>query len=113
MDKSSRSTLEMRDGTSRPAIAGRVENMEEYGVVFIGFPIWWYVAPRIVETFLESYDFSGKTVVPFFTSGGSGAGKTDEVLRALCPASVQWKSAHGLNGAGAAAIKRWVDGLGL
>lgn len=66
-----------------------------------------------METFLESYDFSGKTVVPFFTSGGSGAGKTDEVLRALCPASVQWKSAHGLNGAGAAAIKRWVDGLGL
>ena len=113
MDKSSRSTLEMRDETSRPAIAGRVENMDGYGVVFIGFPIWWYVAPRIVETFLESYDFPGKTVVPFFTSGGSGAGKTDEVLRALCPASVQWKSAHGLNGAGAAAIKRWVDGLGL
>ena len=71
-DKKSRSTIEMNDKTARPAIAEKLPNMEDYGVVFVGFPIWWYVAPRIIETFLESYDFVGKTVVPFATSGGSG-----------------------------------------
>ena len=70
MDKKSRSTLEMKDEHSRPAIAGRVEDMAPYGTVFVGFPIWWYQAPRIIETFLESYDFTGKTVIPFATSGG-------------------------------------------
>lgn len=87
MDKSSRSSREMADENFRPKILGRVENMESYGVVFVGFPIWWYVAPRIIQTFLESYDFSGKTVVPFFTSGGSGAGKTDRILHECCPAA--------------------------
>ena len=114
MDKSSRSTLEMRDGTSRPAIAGRVENMDGYGVVFIGFPIWWYVAPTIINTFLESYDFSGKTIVPFCTSGGSGAGKTDQVLHALCPDSVDWRPCKLLNGRPSAAqLAKWVDSLHL
>ena len=61
----------MNDPTSRPAISGKVENMEQYDTVFVGFPIWWYVAPTIINTFLESYDFSGKTVIPFATSGGS------------------------------------------
>ena len=74
MDQKSRSTLEMNDPKARPAIAAAVPNMAEYDVVFVGFPIWWYVAPRIIETFLESYDFSGKIVVPFCTSGGSGLG---------------------------------------
>ena len=87
MDKKSRSTLEMNDETSRPAIAGRVEDMAQYDTVFVGFPIWWYQAPRIIETFLESYDFAGKTVVPFATSGGSGMGKTDAILKAVCPAA--------------------------
>lgn len=85
MDKKSRSTIEMQDPSSRPAIAGTVADMDAYGTVFVGFPIWWYVAPAIIHTFLESYDFSGKTIVPFCTSGGSGAGKTDEVLHALVP----------------------------
>ena len=68
-DKHSRSSLEMNDPASRPAIAGKVPDMGGYDTVFVGFPIWWYVAPTIVKTFLESYDFSGKTVIPFATSG--------------------------------------------
>lgn len=87
MDKKSRSTLEMKDEHSRPAIAGRVEDMAPYDTVFVGFPIWWYQAPRIIETFLESYDFTGKTVIPFATSGGSGMGKTADILRTVCPAA--------------------------
>jgi flavodoxin len=78
MDKKSRSTVEMKDPSSRPAIVGKVSNMSDYDVVFVGFPIWWYVAPTIINTFLESYDFSGKTIILFATSGGSGFGKTVE-----------------------------------
>lgn len=81
MDKKSRSSVEMKDPSSRPAIAGKVSNMMEYEVVFVGFPIWWYTAPNIINTFLESYDFSGKTIIPFATSGGSGFGKTVEKLK--------------------------------
>ncbi len=81
MDDKSRSSLEMHDPSSRPAIAGRVENMDAYGRVFLGFPIWWYVAPTIINSFLESYDFSGKTIILFATSGGSGFGKTVEGLK--------------------------------
>ena len=83
MDKKSRSTVEMNDPSYRPAIADKVEHMEQYDTVYVGFPIWWYVAPTIINTFLESYDFSGKTVIPFATSGGSGMGKTEAVLHAL------------------------------
>ena len=114
MDKSSRSTIEMKNPDSRPEIAGKVENMADYDTVFVGFPIWWYVAPTIINTFLESYDFSGKTVVPFCTSGGSGAGKTDNVLHALCPASVAWRPCKLLNGRPSAAQPaKWVDSLHL
>lgn len=84
-DKHSRSSLEMNDPASRPAIAGKVPDMGGYDTVFVGFPIWWYVAPTIVKTFLESYDFSGKTVIPFATSGGSGMGRTVDVLKGVCP----------------------------
>mgnify|MGYP002512014039 CR=1 FL=1 len=69
MDKKSRSSVEMNDHAFRPVIAGKMEDMDQYEVVFVGFPIWWYVAPKIINTFLESYDFSGKTIVPFATSG--------------------------------------------
>ena len=79
------------DPASRPAIAGKVEGMEQYDVVFVGFPIWWYVAPTIINTFLESYDFSGKTIVPFATSGGSGMGKTNERLAPSCPGAALLK----------------------
>ena len=84
-DKQSRSTLEAADPSCRPAIASRVEHIENYDTVFLGFPIWWYVAPTIVNTFLEAYDLTGKRVVPFATSGGSGMGKTASVLRASAP----------------------------
>ena len=85
MNKNSRSSVEMKDPASRPAIAGKRDNMDEYDTIFVGFPIWWYVAPTIINTFLESYDFTGKTIIPFATSGGSGMGKTNEKLQPSCP----------------------------
>ena len=106
MDKKSRSTIEMKDPKSRPAIAGKVADMAQYDTVFVGFPIWWYQAPRIIETFLESYDFSGKTVIPFATSGGSGMGKTVDELRKLCP-SADWKAGKMVNGISDQALAAW------
>ncbi len=84
-DKSSRSSVEMNDEASRPAIFGAVADMAAYDTVFVGFPVWWYVEPRIIDTFLEAYDFSGKTVVPFATSGGSGVGGAAQHMQALVP----------------------------
>lgn len=83
----SRSSIEMADKSSRPAIAYQRDNMADYDTIFVGFPIWWYVAPTIINTFLESYDFSGKTIVTFATSGGSPLGKVTEGLQPSCPAS--------------------------
>lgn len=77
----SRSSVEMRDPSSRPAVASHVANMAEYDTIYLGFPIWWYVAPTIVNTFLEEYDLSGRRIVLFATSGGSGFGRTAEALR--------------------------------
>ena len=85
MNQNSRSSVEMKDPASRPAIAGKRDNMDEYDTIFVGFPIWWYAAPTIINTFLESYDFAGKTIIPFATSGGSGMGKTNEKLQPSCP----------------------------
>lgn len=84
-NKTSRSTIEMNDKSFRPPIAGKVENMKQYDTVYVGFPIWWYVAPTIINTFLESYDLTGKTIIPFATSGGSGMGNTNAELKASCP----------------------------
>lgn len=81
MDKNSRSSVEMKDKTYRPALADKDANIKDYDVIFLGFPIWWYVAPTIINTFLESYDFSNKTIVLFATSGGSGFGKTVQELK--------------------------------
>lgn len=100
-NKNSRSSLEMNDPNSRPAIAGQVEDMEQYDTIFIGFPIWWYVEPRIIDTFLERYDFSGKTLIPFATSGGSGISKAEKSLLAHCPNAV-WKKGAVLHGSDAA-----------
>lgn len=83
-NKNSRSSIEMNDKSFRPAIANTVENIEQYDVIYVGFPIWWYVAPTIINTFLESYDLSGKTVIPFATSGGSGMGNTNAELAPSC-----------------------------
>ncbi len=101
MDKKSRSTVEMNDPACRPAIAGPVQDMEQYDTVMVGFPIWWYVEPRIVDTFLESYDFSGKTLIPFATSGSSGISRAEKSLREHCP-NAGWKKGELLNGSGAA-----------
>ncbi len=112
MDKKSRSTLEMKDEHSRPAIAGRVEDMAQYGTVFVGFPIWWYQAPRIIETFLENYDFTGKTVIPFATSGGSGMGKTADILRTVCPAADILPGKRMSARESAEAVRAWLETLG-
>ena len=106
MDKKSRSSVEMSDPYSRPEIAETMPNMADYDTVFIGFPIWWYVAPHIIHTFVESYDFSGKTLVPFATSGGSGMGKTVDELRKLCP-NADWKAGKLVNGASDQALAAW------
>lgn len=82
---SSRSSVEMNDRSCRPAIASHVEDMGVYDVVFVGFPIWWYREPSIVDTFMEAYDFAGKLVVPFATSGGSGIGDSGANMAALAP----------------------------
>lgn len=84
-NKKSRSSIEMNDPTSRPSIKDKRDNMDDYDTVFVGFPIWWYVAPTIINTFLESYNFTGKTIIPFATSGGSEMGKTNEKLLPSCP----------------------------
>ena len=84
MDEKSRSTIEMKDPTSRPEIEAKRDNMSEYDTIFVGFPIWWYVASTIINTFLESYDLTGKTIIPFATSGTSGMGKTNERLATSC-----------------------------
>lgn len=113
-DKKSRSSVEMSNPDSRPTIASTVNNMDEYGTVFVGFPIWWYVAPTIINTFLESYDFSGKTVIPFATSGGSGMGKTDGVLQKCCSDKTIWKPGKKMGShESAAAVRRWIDGMNL
>ena len=104
MDKKSRSTLEMNDPGSRPEIAEPVKDMEQYQTIWVGFPVWWYVEPRIVDTFLESYDFSGKTLIPFATSGGSGIGKAQKSLEEHCP-SAEWREGKLLNGGD---IEGWV-----
>ena len=111
MDKKSRSTIEMNNPASRPAIAGKRDNMNDYDTVFVGFPIWWYVAPTIINTFLESYDLTGKTIIPFATSGGSDMGKTNEKLLPSC------KGAKLLNGkvfkasVSGADLAKWAEGL--
>lgn len=87
-NKSSRSSIEMADKTSRPAVKRKRDNIEDYDTIFVGFPIWWYIAPTIINTFLECYDLTGKTIIPFATSGGSDMGDTNKYLQPSCPESV-------------------------
>lgn len=112
-NRDSRSSIEMKDHSSRPEIEEKLSNMTEYDIIFVGFPIWWYIAPTIINTFLESYDFSGKTIVPFCTSGGSGVGQTDEKLHVSCPNSVNWKPAKLLNRATKSDIEKWIETLAI
>ena len=106
-DENSRSSVEMKDPACRPEIAVPVKDMDTYDTVFLGFPIWWYVEPRIVDTFLESYDFSGKKVIPFATSGGSGIENVEKHLRDEYP-SISFLKGRLLNGKGAG---EWAKGL--
>ena len=112
-DNNSRTTIEMNDPDVRPAISGSVENMEQYDIVFIGYPIWWGEAPRIMNTFVENYDFSGKTIVPFCTSGGSGIGSSAANLEKLTSGAA-WLDGQRLNGSDSQeTVMEWVNGLGL
>jgi len=114
MDKKARSTVEMNDRAFRPAIADHEAGVEGYDVIFVGFPIWWYVAPTIINTFLESYDFSGKTIMLFATSGGSGFGKTVEGLQGSVAADTVIREGKILNvRQSKESLKSWTDSLGL
>ena len=94
-----------------PELATHIENLDQYDTIFVGFPNWWYVAPTIINTFLESYDFSGKTIVPFATSGGSGMGNTNEKLAPSCPGAILMKGKM-LNGLlSQEELKAWVKSL--
>ena len=113
MDKRSRSSVEMNDKQSRPALADTDAPIDEYDVIFLGFPIWWYTAPTIINTFLESYDFFGKTIVLFATSGGSGLGSTAAALQGSAPGA-RILDGRLFNGRlNADELKIWVSGLKL
>lgn len=112
MDKNSRSTVEMRDKSFRPEIADKNVNIADFETIFVGFPIWWYVAPTIINTFLESYDFSGKTIVLFATSGGSRFGKTVDELKPSVSADTVIKEGKILNGRiSKDELSEWVNNL--
>ena len=108
-DKNSRTSVEMNDPKSRPAIKGRCEQMADYDVVYIGFPIWWYTVPTIINTFMESYDLQGKTLIPFATSGGTDITKTADNLKKAYP-NLTWKPGRLLNGATRETIEQFVKG---
>ncbi|MCI9527668.1 MAG: flavodoxin [Lachnospiraceae bacterium] len=111
MNKKSRSSVEMNDPSSRPALADMAADIDRYDVIFVGFPVWWYTAPTIIKTFLEAYDFNGKIIVPFATSGGSGIGTTAETLQEIVPVATV-KAGRILNGRIAALeLKQWADGF--
>ena len=113
-DKNSRSSVEMSDKTARPAIADQAANVGAYEVIFVGFPIWWYDAPTIINTFLESYDFKGKTIVPFATSGGSGIGETAAHLQRSVDSAATITTGKLLNGPQTKeSLTAWVNSLGL
>lgn len=109
-DKQSRSSVEMADLSSRPAIKGKVENLDDYDTVFIGFPVWWYTAPTIINTFIEANDLKGKTVIPFCTSGGSSIKKSAEDLKKAYP-DLNWKEGKLLNRISKEELETWVKGL--
>ena len=113
MNKESRSSVEMNNPLSRPNIARKRDNMDEYDTIFIGFPIWWYVAPTIINTFLESYDLTGKTIIPFATSGGSGMGKTNEKLLPSCKGAVLIEGKILKANIGTGELMNWVNGLNV
>ena len=114
MDKQSRSSIEMSDTSSRPALADTDAPVADADIVFVGFPIWWYVAPTIINSFLEAYDFSGKTIILFATSGGSGFGKAVDGLKTSVARDTIIREGQVFRGKpSVAGMKTWVDSLGL
>ena len=111
MNKKSRSSVEMNDRSSRPSIKNVVENMDQYDTIFVGFPIWWYREPSIIDTFMESYDFTGKTVVPFATSGGSGLGDSYKNLQALAPGANVINGEKFSVGVSEEKLRSWAEGF--
>jgi len=109
-NRNSRSSLEMIDKNSRPAIIKDLKDAGSYDCIFIGFPVWWYTAPTIINTFIEAYGFEGKTVILFATSGGSTVDKANKDFAAAYPA-INWKPGKTLNGASKNSLKTWVEGL--
>lgn len=108
----SRSTIEMKkDKSIRPAIANKVENMANYDTIYIGFPIWWYIAPTIINTFLEEYDLSGKKIIPFATSGGSGMGETNKELKPSCEEAELLEGKRFPESVSESELKSWVNSL--
>ena len=113
-DKNSRSSVEMNDKSFRPAIADNDANIADYDTVFVGFPIWWYVAPTIINTFLEAYDFSGKTIILFATSGGSGMGSSAKELKSSVSDTAVIKDGKRFAAsASVSELKKWVESLGV
>ena len=112
-DSSSRSSQEMNDPDSRPVISGSVENMEQYDVIFLGYPIWWGEAPRIINTFLESYDLSGKTIVPFCTSASSPLGSSATKLQDVTDSATWLEGQRFSGGASSGDVESWVESLNL
>ena len=111
MNKNSRSSVEMSDKSSRPALADTSADISAYDTILLGFPIWWYIAPTIINTFLESYDFAGKKIVLFATSGGSGFGKAADSLKGSCPGAVIMEGKLLNRMPDAPELKKWVDSL--
>ena len=107
----SRSSVEMNDPKSRPALQGKKENIADYDVIFIGYPIWWNLAPRIINTFIESHDLKGKTIIPFATSGSSAITGSAAALKKSYPA-LNWKEGRLLNRADEKSMRAWLDRLG-
>lgn len=108
-NKKARSTVEMNDPSSRPAIKGHVENFAQYDRVFVGFPVWWYREPSIIDTFMESEDFSGKKVIPFATSGVSPVGKSGENMQKLAPNAKVYEGQRFANSASVDELKKWAE----
>ena len=114
MDKNSRTTIEMKDKSFRPEMVNDEVKIEDYDVIFLGFPIWWYVAPTIVNTFLEKYDFSDKKIILFATSGGSGFGNTVKELKPSVSETCEITEGKLLRASSTAeSLKDWLDGLNL
>jgi len=113
-NSSSRANIERNDPSSRPAISDNTENMKQYDIIFLGYPIWFGQAPNIIYTFLESYDFSGKTIVPFCTSGSSSIGTSASNLHKICSNNTTWLSGSRFAGnTSRSEIVTWINGLGL